>query len=103
MGGRGGPFRRDSSRRLADALGLISSAALTAAAPSPAVSLDAVLAPPPTPDYARDTQGNGTPVGAFDAAEYASYVSGGSDSNLTTTLTRDGFVAGYGATKIGPL
>jgi hypothetical protein len=97
MGGRGGLFRRDSSRRLADALGLISFAGLVAAAPSPSVSLDGVLAPPPAPNYAPDTESNGTPVGAFDAAEYASYVSGGSDSSLTTTLTQDGFVAGYGA------
>jgi hypothetical protein len=92
MGGRGGRFRR-----LADALGLISSAALIAAAPSPSVSLDTVLAPPPSPTYAPDTEGNGTPVGAFDATEYANYVSGGSDSNLARTLAQDGFVAGYGA------
>jgi len=94
MGGRGGLFSR---RRLADGLTLISSAALIAAAPSPSVSLDRVLAPPPTASYASNTEANGTPVGAFDAAEYASYVSPGSDPNLATALTQDGFVAGYGA------
>jgi len=97
MGGRGGLFLRGSSRRPADALALISSAALIGAAPSPSVSLDTVLAPPPTANYAPDKEGNGTPVGAFDATAYASYVSGGSDSNLASTLTMDGFVAGYGA------
>ncbi len=101
MGGRGGLSRNDSSRRLADALGLISSAVLIAATPtppvSPSVNLDGVLAPPPTVSYAPDAEGNGTPIGAFDATEYASYVSAGSDSSLATILTRDGFVAGYGA------
>ena len=100
MGGRGG-LSRKGSRRLADALGLISTAALIAAAPtppvSPSVNLDRVLAPPPTVDYAPDAEGNGTPIGAFDAIVYASQVSAGSDPSLATTLTRDGFVAGYGA------
>jgi len=97
MGGRGGLYRKGSSRRLADAFALISSAALIAAAPSPSVSLDSVLAPPPTASYSPDTEGNGTPVGAFVTTEYASYVSAGGASSLATALTRDGFVAGYGA------
>ena len=96
MGGLGGLFRR-GSRRLADALGLISGAALIAATPSPLVSLEGVLAPPPSPNYALDTPGSGVPVGAFDVMEYAGYASAGDESNLVPTLTQDGYLTGYGA------
>jgi hypothetical protein len=92
MGGPGGPFR---SRRLAaKTLVLISSGALIAATPGPSVSLDTLLAPPPT-GYAADVEANGTPLGPFSATEYAGFVQADNTQAAASALSRDGFVAGY--------
>lgn len=95
MGGRGGLCRKLHSR-LPDAIALVATSAILAA-PTPVVSLDTILAPPPTASFVPDTESSGTPVGHFDAAEYAGFVSGGGDSALTATLGRDGFAGGFGA------
>ena len=95
MGGRGGRFRKPSSHRLADALALISTAALLAA-PTPSVSLDTMLAPPPGSGYVAGISPDGAPIGAFGPAAYASYVAA-ADSTLANTLSQDGFAGGFGA------
>ena len=55
-----------------------------------------MLAPPPGGGYVADTSSNGSPIGEFDAAAYASYVAAG-DSTLPDSLSQDGFAGGFGA------
>lgn len=95
MVGTGGPCRKRSSRRPADLFALLATAALFAA-PTPVVSLDSLIAPPPT-SYVPHTETNGIPVGAFDAGAYARYLSAGDGSSTASSLTRDGFAGGFGA------
>ena len=97
MGGPGGPCPRRSGRRAAELALTLISAGVLLAAPTPAVSLDGLLAPPPSAGYVADTEANGTRLGSFDAAEYAGYLAGSNDSKLTTTLSQDGFEGGFGA------
>ncbi len=94
MGGPGAQFRRRRSRRLAEAaLALIYSGAVIAA-PTPVVSLNSMLASPPTSGYVPDTESSGTPIGTFDASEYAGEVG---DESTLKALSRDGFAGGFGA------
>ncbi len=66
-----------------------------AATPSPSPSLDKVLAPPPSSDFAELT--TGVLHGQFDAHDWATTNSTGSAATETeTTLKKDGFVDGYG-------
>jgi hypothetical protein len=94
-GGRSGRRRSSRNRRRADALAALIFSGALFAAPTPTVSLDSVLADPPTAGYAPDAEGSGTPVGHFDAGEYASYEGGGADA--MAALGQDGFADGFGA------
>ena len=97
MAPTGIPYPRDLKRRLADsALALIGAAAFSLAA-SPTPDVAGVLAPPPSPSYVADTESTGSPLGPFDAAEYAGYLQPDDPRGTEADLTRDGFVAAYGA------
>ena len=80
----------------AGTLALAPLVAAAAATPSPAPSLDQVLAAPPS-GFVEVTTGGLN--GQFDAHRWATSVTSGSDASQTeATLTRDGFVDGYGKT-----
>src|SRR5256714_14158664 len=68
-----------------------------ASTPSPSPSLDKVLAPPPGSDFTELT--TGVLHGEFTAHDWATTNASGSDATETEkTLTKDGFVDGYGKT-----
>src|SRR5256885_14067384 len=68
-----------------------------ASTPSPSRSLDKVLAPPPGSDFTELT--TGVLHGEFTAHDWATTNASGSDATETEkTLTKDGFVDGYGKT-----
>src|SRR5256885_12977530 len=68
-----------------------------ASTPSPSRSLDKVLAPPPGSDVTELT--TGVLHGEFTAHDWATTNASGSDATETEkTLTKDGFVDGYGKT-----
>src|SRR3989442_15522754 len=71
--------------------------ATAAGTPSPSPSLDKVLAPPPCSDFTELT--TGVLHGEFTAHDWATTNASGSDATETEkTLTKDGFVDGYGKT-----
>src|SRR5436853_3664540 len=91
-----GPIR---TLTLAAAVALATSPLSGAAAstPSPSPSLDKVLAPPPGSDFTELT--TGVLHGEFTAHDWATTNASGSDATETEkTLTKDGFVDGYGKT-----
>jgi len=105
MGGHGAqsPAPRRRNRRLPDSIPALIGATLISLVPLAAsagsglsISLASVLAPPPASDYAADTEVAGAPLGSFDAAAYAGSLRPSDGSGTVSTLTRDGFVAGYG-------
>src|SRR2546425_2706036 len=68
-----------------------------AGTPSPSPSLDKVLAAPPGSDFTELT--TGVLHGEFTAHDWATTNASGSDATETEkTLTKDGFVDGYGKT-----
>src|SRR2546427_1999630 len=68
-----------------------------ASTPSPSPSLDKVLAAPPGSDFTELT--TGVLHGEFTAHDWATTNASGSDATETEkTLTKDGFVDGYGKT-----
>src|SRR2546423_4216119 len=72
-----------------------------ASTPSPSPSLDKVLAPPPGSDFTELT--TGVLHGEFTAHDWATTNASGSDATETEkTLTKDGFVDGYGKTWAQP-
>jgi uncharacterized membrane protein len=73
----------------------------TAASPSPSPALSFVLAPAPGSDYAEaDATSQTVMEGAFSAQQYASKTSSANQSEVQSSLERNGFVAGYGRTWI---
>jgi hypothetical protein len=71
--------------------------AAAASTPSPSPSLDKVLAAPPGSDFTELT--TGVLHGEFTAHDWATTNASGSDATETEkTLTKDGFVDGYGKT-----
>jgi len=91
-----GPIR---TLTLAAAVALATSplAGAAAATPSPSPSLDKVLAAPPGSDFTELT--TGVLHGEFTAHDWATTNASGSDATETEkTLTKDGFVDGYGKT-----
>lgn len=84
---------------LAAAVALATSplAGAAASTPSPSPSLDKVLAAPPGSDFTELT--TGVLHGEFTAHDWATTNASGSDATETEkTLTKDGFVDGYGKT-----
>ena len=79
------------------ATGLLFSPLAVAPESTPSVSLDTLLAPPPSAGYSTDTESLGTPIGSFGAGDYAGYVQESDPSSTNLQLMRDGFVDGYGA------
>src|SRR3989442_7818336 len=72
-------------------------AGAAASTPSPSPSLDKVLAAPPGSDFTELT--TGVLHGEFTAHDWATTNASGSDATETEkTLTKDGFVDGYGKT-----
>src|SRR2546421_8820787 len=91
-----GPIR---TLTLAAAVALATSplAGAAASTPSPSPSLDKVLAAPPGSDFTELT--TGVLHGEFTAHDWATTNASGSDATETEkTLTKDGFVDGYGKT-----
>src|SRR3989440_2288599 len=85
----------------AGALALGPLAATAAPTPSPSPSLDQVLAPPPGSGFTELT--TGVLHGEFSAHDWATTNASGADATETeSTLTKDGFVDGYGKTWAQP-
>jgi len=85
----------------AGALALGPMAATAAPTPSPSPSLDRVLAPPPGSGFTELT--TGVLHGEFSARDWATTNASGADATETeSTLTKDGFVDGYGKTWAQP-
>src|SRR5438445_1327538 len=85
----------------AGALALGPLAATAAPSPSPSPSLDKVLAPPPGSGFTELT--TGVLHGEFSAHDWATTNASGADATETqSTLTKDGFVDGYGKTWAQP-
>src|SRR5438094_9255751 len=85
----------------AGALALGPLAATAAPSPSPSPSLDKVLAPPPGSGFTELT--TGVLHGEFSAHDWATTNASGADATETqSTLTKDGFVDGYGKTWAKP-
>ena len=97
MAPTGTPSLRGRKRRLADGALAVIGAAAFSLAPSPTPDVAGVLAPPPTSSYVADTESTGSPLGPFDAAEYAGYLHPDDPRATEADLTGDGFVAAYGA------
>jgi hypothetical protein len=73
-----------------------SSIAAVSTSAAPNLSLDRILAEPPTPDFQElDSSTPGILEGAFDAEGYAA-AGGANTDSIVKTLKDDGFVAGYG-------
>jgi hypothetical protein len=72
-----------------------------AASPTPTPSLDSVLAPPPSADYAEaDATSEYVMQGAFDAHGYSLKSSATNQAQVQASLERNGFVGGFGRTWV---
>ena len=78
---------------------LAPAAAAASSAPSP--TLDSVLAPAPTSDYVEaDATAPSVMEGAFNAQQYAAKTNATNQSQVQSSLERNGFVAGFGRTWV---
>jgi hypothetical protein len=81
-------------------IGLVVST-MASASPIPSPPLDKVLAPAPSSDYIEaDATSQNVMEGAFNAQQYAARTSAANQSQVQSSLERNGFVGGFGRTWV---
>jgi len=94
-------MKRPLYAALGVAAALLPVTGLAGPTPTPSPALNTVLAAAPGADYVEaDTTATGVIEGAFNAQQYIAFGTTSNPAAVQATLSRDGFIAGYGRTFV---